>query len=181
MSDSHDYTTARFLCRSIRSEILQTPFQSKCENFMNLFFCHYLLTFTHTISITFDLFLLCADSVCFQNCDSDTFSKTQLTKKKCEIEHGRKSWKTAVLLSPRVMPLGHSMLSATSTCRSTPFIPAFSILALVPQSDQYIKLGWTKKAYLLCYYGELKMISAALHSKTCENNNVIVHTYYSYI
>lgn len=48
--------------------------------------------------------------------------------------------KAAALRSPRVIPLGHSMLSATSTWRSTPFMPAFSILARVPQSDQYIKL-----------------------------------------
>lgn len=51
----------------------------------------------------------------------------------------------SVVVSPRVMPFGHSMLSATSTCRSTPFIPAFSILARVPQSDQYMKLGTDKR------------------------------------
>ncbi len=41
---------------------------------------------------------------------------------------------------PSVIPLGHSMSSDTSTCRSTPFMPAFSILALMPQSDQYMNL-----------------------------------------
>lgn len=46
------------------------------------------------------------------------------------------------------MPFGHSMLSATSTCRSTPFIPAFSILARVPQSDQYMKLQRDKGGIL---------------------------------
>lgn len=42
--------------------------------------------------------------------------------------------------SPRVIPLGHSMLSETSVCRSAPLSPAFSIFAWKPQSDQYMNL-----------------------------------------
>lgn len=42
--------------------------------------------------------------------------------------------------SPRVIPLGHSMLSETNVCRSAPLSPAFSILAWKPQSDQYMNL-----------------------------------------
>lgn len=41
---------------------------------------------------------------------------------------------------PKVMPLGHRISEATRTCRSTPFIPDFSILAGSPQSDQYRNL-----------------------------------------
>ncbi len=46
---------------------------------------------------------------------------------------------------PSAIPLGHSILSETRTCRSTPFIPAFSILACVPQSDQYMNLRGSKQ------------------------------------
>lgn len=46
---------------------------------------------------------------------------------------------------PKVIPLGHSIRSETSTCRSTPFSPAFSILACIPQSDQYMNLMRKKK------------------------------------
>lgn len=41
---------------------------------------------------------------------------------------------------PKVIPLGHWRSDTTKTCRSTPFIPDFSILAGSPQSDQYRKL-----------------------------------------
>lgn len=42
---------------------------------------------------------------------------------------------------PRVMPLGQTTPSVTSTVRSAPFNPLLSILAFSPQSDQYMKLG----------------------------------------
>lgn len=41
---------------------------------------------------------------------------------------------------PRAIPLGHWISVVTSCCLSNPFIPAFSIFAGSPQSDQYIKL-----------------------------------------
>lgn len=44
------------------------------------------------------------------------------------------------LFLPRVMPLGHLMLSVTKATRSAPFSPLFSILASSPQSVQYMKL-----------------------------------------
>lgn len=44
------------------------------------------------------------------------------------------------LCLPRVMPLGHTMLSVTKATRSAPFNPLFSILASSPQSVQYMKL-----------------------------------------
>ena len=45
-----------------------------------------------------------------------------------------------MLRLPRVMPLGHMMLSVTKATRSAPFNPLFSILASSPQSVQYMKL-----------------------------------------
>lgn len=39
-----------------------------------------------------------------------------------------------------MIPFGHSMLSLTSDWRSSPFSPAFSIFAGLPQSDQYMNL-----------------------------------------
>lgn len=45
---------------------------------------------------------------------------------------------------PSVIPFGHWMSSVTSGHLSYPFIPAFSILAGSPQSDQYTKLGRIK-------------------------------------
>jgi hypothetical protein len=44
---------------------------------------------------------------------------------------------------PSVMPFGHWMFSVTSEWMSTPFKPPFLILAGVPQSVQYMKLGKT--------------------------------------
>lgn len=46
---------------------------------------------------------------------------------------------------PRVMPLGHTMLSVTRATRSIPFKPHFSIFACSPQSVQYIKLRWRQR------------------------------------
>lgn len=46
-------------------------------------------------------------------------------------------------LSPRVMPLGQTMLSVTRVTRCSPFKPLFSILAGSPQSVQYMKLRRT--------------------------------------
>lgn len=45
---------------------------------------------------------------------------------------------------PSVIPLGHWMSTVTRGRLSNPFIPAFSILAGSPQSDQYTKLGRIK-------------------------------------
>lgn len=50
---------------------------------------------------------------------------------------------------PRAIPLGHWISVVTSCCLSNPFIPAFSIFAGSPQSDQYIKL-WSRIYVVWC-------------------------------
>lgn len=47
-----------------------------------------------------------------------------------------------------MIPLGHTMLSATKAERSIPFNPHFSIRARLPQSVQYIKLKRTQAVRL---------------------------------
>lgn len=49
---------------------------------------------------------------------------------------------------PKVIPLGHTMLSVTKAKRSAPFNPHFSILASSPLSVQYIKLKRTQRELL---------------------------------
>lgn len=46
------------------------------------------------------------------------------------------------------------MCSDTRTCRSTPFIPAFSILAWSPQSDQYMNLSEETKIQWILFFWE---------------------------
>lgn len=58
---------------------------------------------------------------------------------------------------PRVMPLGHKMLSITKATRPAPFKPLFSILASSPQSVQYIKLKRTQKNIMLHFILNLKI------------------------
>lgn len=62
--------------------------------------------------------------------------------------------------SPRVIPLGHSMLSDTSVCRSAPLSPDFSILAWYPQSDQYMNLK--ERRTQLCLLSGFKVRAACV-------------------
>lgn len=84
------------------------------------------------------LYFLLFSSVCFSTLTIFKDVNTFVVNGGTELQNFQK-------VLPSAIPLGHSILSETRTCRSTPFIPAFSIFACVPQSDQYMNLGGKNK------------------------------------